>query len=82
MKWGDFYPNLCCLHAGGYFSHHFSNEEVEQLVGQGVVPTSKVSHGVQTGLGGNAGGPIDFPAHTFAHRQQTQLRFQFKTIIK
>lgn len=45
-------------------------------MGQGVVLTTKVSHDVQTGLGGNTGGPIGLPADT-----QTQLLFQCKTIL-
>lgn len=76
---GTFYPDVVTKKNLSYFSHHFSDEEVEQLVGQGVVPASKVSHGVQAGLGGNAGGPIDLPADTY--RQKAQLLFHFKTII-
>lgn len=49
-------------------------------MGQGVVPTPKGGHGVQTGLGGNAGGSIDLPADT--NRQRTQILFPFKTIMK
>lgn len=79
MKWETFILILRQKNLS-HFSHHFSDEEVEQLVGQGVVPASKVSHGVQTGLGGNAGGPIDLPADTY--RQKTQLLFHFKITIK
>lgn len=48
-------------------SHHFSNHEVEELVGQRVVWTTEASHSVPTGLGHDAGCPIHFPAQTHTH---------------
>lgn len=59
--------------------HHFPNHEVELLVGQGVVLTTKVSHDVQTGLGGDTGGPVDLPAGTHTH---TRLLVQCKTVTQ
>lgn len=44
--------------------HHLGHHEVEQLVGQRVVRTAEISHGVQTGPGGDAGRPVDLPAVT------------------
>lgn len=44
--------------------HHLSHHEVEQLVGQGVVRTAEMSHGVQTRPGGDAGRSIHLPADT------------------
>lgn len=42
-------------------THHFSDYEVEQLVGQGVMWTTEAGHGVPAGLGDDAGRPIDLP---------------------
>lgn len=50
-----------------YPSHHFSDHEVEQLVGQRVVWTTEISHGVNAVIGGNAGRPIHLPADTHTH---------------
>lgn len=50
-----------------YTSHHFSDHEVQQLVGQRVVWTTETSHGVPTGLGDDAGRPVHLPARTDTH---------------
>lgn len=44
--------------------HHLCHHEVEQLVGQGVVRTAEISHGVQARPGGDAGRPVHLPADT------------------
>lgn len=44
--------------------HHLGHHEVEQLVGQRVVRTAEISHGVQTRPGGYAGRPVYLPADT------------------
>lgn len=53
-------------------SHHVADHEVEQLVGQRVVRTTKAGHGVPAGLGDDARRPVRLPA------QNTNTRFRQK----
>lgn len=49
------------------FAHHFSDHEVEKLVGQRVVWTPETSHGVPAGLGDDARRPVHLPVRTHTH---------------
>lgn len=51
-------------------SHHLSDHEVEQLVGQRIVWTTEAGHGVPAGLGDDAGRPVHLPAQTDTHAHQ------------